>query len=160
EQRVFGFGVQRGGGLVEDEDERLLPHEAARQRQLLPLPEAHLHAARPRRAKLCFQSRREFHHHIVGPGASDRRDNGRLVVQPRHAPAPGGPPPPNPKEKKTGKGPRGAPPPLAGRFSADPPPVDENPPGGRFVHLAQHLPQRPLPPPVPPDDRDNDARRQ
>ena len=36
ERGVLGFGVERGTGLVEDEEQRLIAHEAARQRQLLP----------------------------------------------------------------------------------------------------------------------------
>ena len=39
EQRVFGLRVQRGGRFVEDQQQRLIAHEAARQRQLLPLAE-------------------------------------------------------------------------------------------------------------------------
>src|SRR2546421_348035 len=39
EQRVLSFRVQRGGRLVEDQQQRLIAHEAARQRELLPLAE-------------------------------------------------------------------------------------------------------------------------
>ena len=39
EQRVFGLGIERGGGLVQDQQQWLIAHEAARQGQLLPLAE-------------------------------------------------------------------------------------------------------------------------
>ena len=56
EQRVFGFRVERGGRLVEDKHERLVAHEATRQRQLLPLSEADFDSARPGRAELRLQA--------------------------------------------------------------------------------------------------------
>ena len=52
EQRVFGLGVQRRGRFVEDQQQRLIAHEAARQRELLPLPERQLDSRRPRRTEL------------------------------------------------------------------------------------------------------------
>src|SRR5207302_6428968 len=39
EQRVFSLRVQRSGRLVEDQQQRLIAHEATRQRELLPLAE-------------------------------------------------------------------------------------------------------------------------
>src|SRR5262245_19531424 len=42
EERVLGLGVERRSGLVEHEQQRLLAHEATRERELLPLAEAHL----------------------------------------------------------------------------------------------------------------------
>ncbi len=39
EKRVFRLRVQRGGRFVEDQQQRLIAHEAARQRELLPLAE-------------------------------------------------------------------------------------------------------------------------
>jgi len=47
EQRVLGLGVERRGRLVEDEQQRPFAHEPARERELLPLPERHVDAARP-----------------------------------------------------------------------------------------------------------------
>ena len=57
EQRVLGFGVERGGRFVEHQQQRPLAHEAARQRELLPLPERQLDAVRPRRPELRVESR-------------------------------------------------------------------------------------------------------
>ena len=37
EQRVFRLRVQCGGRLVKHQEQRLIAHEATRQRQLLPL---------------------------------------------------------------------------------------------------------------------------
>ena len=56
EQRMLGFGVERGGRLVENQNQRVIAHEAACQRELLPLAERHLHASRPRRTKLRLQA--------------------------------------------------------------------------------------------------------
>ena len=39
EQRVFGLRVQRRGRFVQNQQQRLIAHEASRQRELLPLPE-------------------------------------------------------------------------------------------------------------------------
>jgi hypothetical protein len=59
EQRVLGLGVERGGGLVEHQQDGSLAHEAAGERELLPLAEADLDAvgqlgpswvSRPRRS--------------------------------------------------------------------------------------------------------------
>ena len=59
EQRVLGLGVERGGRLVEHEQQRLVAHEAARERELLPLAERHLDAARPGRAELRLEPGRQ-----------------------------------------------------------------------------------------------------
>ena len=39
EQRVLRLRIQGGGRLVEDQQQRLIAHEATRQRKLLPLAE-------------------------------------------------------------------------------------------------------------------------
>src|SRR6202035_3334569 len=52
EEGVLGLGVEGRRGLVEDEEERAVAHEAARERQLLPLSEAQLRAAGPGGAEL------------------------------------------------------------------------------------------------------------
>jgi hypothetical protein len=53
EQGVLGLRVEGGRGLVQHQQQRLVPHEAAGQRELLPLPERHLDprppAPRPKR---------------------------------------------------------------------------------------------------------------
>ena len=82
EQRVFGLRVQRGGRLVEDQQQRLVAHEAARQRELLPLAERQLDSARPRRTELRVEARRQTGDDVAGAGAIDRRDHRGLVVQP------------------------------------------------------------------------------
>ena len=71
EQRVLGLGVERRGRLVEHQQQRLVAHEAAGQRELLPLAERHVHAARPRRPELRVEPRRQPRHHVVGAGAID-----------------------------------------------------------------------------------------
>ena len=52
EQRVLGLGIERGRRLVEHEEQRMVAHEAARQRELLPLTERDLDAVVPRDAEL------------------------------------------------------------------------------------------------------------
>src|SRR5262249_59126045 len=73
EQRVFSLGVECGRRLVEDEQQRLLAHETARERELLPLTERQLRAAGPRWTELCFEARRQPADHVAGARALDRR---------------------------------------------------------------------------------------
>ena len=84
EQRVLGLGVERRRRLVEHEQQRLVAHEAARQRELLPLAERDLDAAGPRRAELGLEAGGQSRHDVVGPGRPDGGDDGRLVVDARH----------------------------------------------------------------------------
>jgi hypothetical protein len=63
EQGVLGLGVERRRRLVQDQEQWTIAHEAARQRQLLPLPEGHFDASRPRRSEL-----------RVEPGGQSRDD--------------------------------------------------------------------------------------
>src|SRR5262245_7925640 len=81
---MLGLGVERGGWLVEYEQQRGLPHDAAGGGQLLPLAERDLDAAGPGRAELGFQPGREAVDHIVGAGPTDRGDDRGLVVEARH----------------------------------------------------------------------------
>ena len=62
---MLGFGVECGRRLVEDEHERFVAHESAGQRQLLPLAEAHVHAARPCGPKLRLETRGQPLNHVV-----------------------------------------------------------------------------------------------
>src|SRR5262249_60395727 len=59
-------------------------HEAARQRELLPLTEADFDAAGPRRAELCRQPLDQPLDDVGRAGAIDRDRYGRHVVEPRH----------------------------------------------------------------------------
>ena len=80
EQRVLGLGVERRGRLVEHEQQRLVAHEAARERELLPLTERELDAVAPGRAELGVEAARQAAHHVAGAGALDRGvDRGRIV---------------------------------------------------------------------------------
>ena len=85
EERVLALGVEGGGRFVQDEHERLIAHEAAGEGQLLPLAERNLDAVGPRRAELRFQPGCQAGETTsLGPGATDGRLHGRLVVEPRH----------------------------------------------------------------------------
>ena len=82
EDGVLGLGVERGGGLVEHEDVRLLAHEGARERDLLPLPARELGAvlepAAERRLEPARQRRRRPR---SAPPALHRALDARLVVE-------------------------------------------------------------------------------
>ena len=86
EQRVLGLGVQRRGRLVQHQQQRAIAHEAARQRELLPLAEADLHALGPGRAELRLEPGRQPGDHVVGTRAVHGRDDRGLVVEPGHVP--------------------------------------------------------------------------
>ena len=84
EQRVLGLGVEGGGGLVEHQQQRLVAHEAAGERELLPLAKGDLDAAGPCGAELRLEARAQPIHDIVGTGAANGGDDGGLVVEPGH----------------------------------------------------------------------------
>ena len=69
---MLGLGVERGGRLVEHEDERSVAHEAAGERELLPLPEGDLDAVVPRRPELRVEPGGEPLDDVVGAGPADR----------------------------------------------------------------------------------------
>ena len=83
EQRVLGFGIERGGRFVEDQHQRPLAHEATRERELLPLPETDFDATGPGRPELRVEAFRQTRDDIVGAGARHGGRHGRLVVEPR-----------------------------------------------------------------------------
>ena len=83
EQRVLGLGVERGGRLVEHQHQRVVAHEAAGERELLPLPEPHLDAVVPGRPELGVEPVREPIDHVVGTGPVDRDRHRRTLVDPR-----------------------------------------------------------------------------
>ena len=72
EQRMLGLGVERGGGFVEDQQQRGVTHEPAGQCQLLPLAEADLGALVPRRTELGVESVCQALDHVLGSGPIDR----------------------------------------------------------------------------------------
>ena len=82
EQRVLGLGVERRRRLVEHQQQRSIAHEAAGQRELLPLAERHLDAAGPGRPELRVEPGVQALDDIGGAGAIDGRDDGGLIVQP------------------------------------------------------------------------------
>src|SRR5262245_16814744 len=53
---MLGLGIQSRSGLVQDEDQRTLPHESSSQGELLPLAEADVDAAGPGRTQLRLES--------------------------------------------------------------------------------------------------------
>ena len=74
---MFGFGVERRGRFVENEQQRPIAHETARQRELLPLAERDLDTFRPGRPELRVETGLEPDDHIIGAGARDGRDHRR-----------------------------------------------------------------------------------
>jgi len=57
EEGMLGLGIESGRGLVEDEEQGLLPHETTRERELLPLSEGNFDAPGPRGTELGFEAR-------------------------------------------------------------------------------------------------------
>ena len=83
EEGVLGFGVERGGWLVEDEEERVVAHEASGECELLPLTEGDVDSTGPGRAELGVETGSEVLHDIARAGSSDSRRHRGLVVQSR-----------------------------------------------------------------------------
>ena len=88
EDRVLGLGVERRGRLVEHEDVRLLAHERARQRDLLPLPARQLRPVLEPPPERRIEPARQRRHHLRRPAALDRALDARLVLQVLDAPHP------------------------------------------------------------------------
>ena len=85
EQGVLGLGVERGGRLVEHQQQRLVAHEAAGQGELLPLSEGDLDAVRPGRAELGVEPGREPRSTTSSaPARSTAATDRRLVVEAGH----------------------------------------------------------------------------
>src|ERR1700689_5896047 len=61
----------------------MIAHEAARERQLLPLAETHFDSTGPGRAELRLEAGVQMRDHVVGAGAIDGGNDGGLVVEPR-----------------------------------------------------------------------------
>ena len=62
----------------------MVAHEAARQRELLPLPERDLDAVGPGRPELRIEPGDQLRDQAVGAGADHGRLHGALVVESRH----------------------------------------------------------------------------
>lgn len=58
EERVLRLSIERRGWLVEHQQQRVIPHETARQGKLLSLAEGHVYTGGPRGAELRFEARR------------------------------------------------------------------------------------------------------
>ena len=86
EQRVLGLGVERGRGLVEDEEQRMVAHEAARQCELLPLTERDLDAVVPRDAELRVEPACKPFDDIARAGAGDGGVDRGSIVEPLEIP--------------------------------------------------------------------------
>src|SRR5713226_92972 len=117
EQRVFSLCVQRGGRFVEDQQQRPIAQEAARQRELLPLAERQLDSARPRRAELRVEAGRQTGDDVARAGALDSRHHGGLVVQSREVAQPDRVPHPEFEAEKILECARETCSPLAGRHA-------------------------------------------
>src|SRR5215831_3396532 len=81
---MLGLGVERRRWLVKNQQQRIITHEAAGQRQLLPLTEADLLAPWPGRPELCLEPDGQPSHDVIGTSTVYRGDNGRLVVEAGH----------------------------------------------------------------------------
>src|SRR5216684_2621135 len=59
----------------------MIPHEAAGQRQLLPLAKADLDSTGPSRTELCLQAGGQPRYHIIGSRPIDSRNNRCVVIE-------------------------------------------------------------------------------
>src|SRR5207302_10347652 len=81
---MFGLGIERSSGFVEHQQQRVVAHEAAGQRELLPLAKGDFDPLGPRGAELRLQPCYQPGNDVVGAGTPDGGHDRRLVVQPRH----------------------------------------------------------------------------
>src|SRR5688500_8642152 len=80
---MLGFCIERRRRFIENQQQRLLPHETARKRELLPLTERHVDTSGPRRPELRIQSRSESRDDIARACTVDGADDRRLIVDTR-----------------------------------------------------------------------------
>ena len=78
-----GLRLNRAAYSLKHEEQRRLPHEGSRQRQLLPLSKTDLHAFGPCRPQLRLQSGGELVHDIGRAGVIDGCRHRRQIVQVR-----------------------------------------------------------------------------
>ena len=135
----------------------LVSHEPARQRQLLPLAEAHLDAIGPRRPELRVEAGGQARHDILRAGAVDGGHHRTLIVEPRHVAQPTVCPAVNSNRKNPGTRRRAA---CATRRRACAPTRRRRSriaTARRLVHFGEQLDERGLPRAVLADDRDDRA---
>ena len=143
EQRVLGLGVERRGRLVEHQQQRLVAHEAARQRELLPLAERDLDAARARSGRAACRARRPAgrprrRRRRGRPRPSTAGSSSSRGTSPRPTRVAGAELEAEEVLERAGQ-PRA---PLVGRHARQSAPSTRIAPGGRLVELGQQLHQR------------------
>ena len=145
-------------GSSSTRSERSLAHVGARERELLPLAEAHLRAAGPRGAELRVESRGESRDDVVGAGAFDRGGDRGLVVESRHVADAHAVARAELELEEILKRAGEARAPRVGGNARERRAVDENVARRRLVHLGEQLHERALAGAVLADDRDDGAR--
>ena len=80
EERVLRLGVERSRRLVEDQQQRLVAHEAAGERELLPLAEATPRRRRPTTVRAGWRARRAARRRRRGAGPVDGGVDRRAVA--------------------------------------------------------------------------------
>jgi len=78
---VLGFGVKRRRWLIQHQHQRAFAHEAAGERQLLPLPEADVHAAGPARTQLRLEAGDQLRDNILCSRPIDSRRHRRRILK-------------------------------------------------------------------------------
>ena len=144
EQRVFRLRVERGGRFVEDQQERPVAHEAASQRQLLPLTEADLRPARPRRPQLGVEPLGQAVHDILCTCPTDGGVGGSTIVDAREIAYTDGRLGCELETREVLERARQSLAPEGGVDLGEIDTVDEDAPDGRRVHAREQLHQRRL----------------
>ena len=160
EQRVLGFGVECGRRLVKHEQQRVIPHEPAGERELLPLPERHFDTAWPSGPELCLQARLQLHDHVICAGSRDGRDDGGLVFETGDVPDADRVTRPEFEAKEILECAGQPLAPFGGMHAAEIGSVDEDVSGRRLIEFRQEFHECALARTVFSHDRNNGARRE
>ena len=154
---MLGLGVERRRRLVEHRDQRLVAHEAAGQRQLLPLTVGDVDALVPGRPELRPQAGGRASTTSRAPARSSAATSGRIAVTPGQVTEADRLPGLELEPEEVLERPGQAFPPLLRIDVRQVRAVDQDAAGARVVELGQQLDQRGLAGPVLPDDGDDGA---
>ena len=157
---MLGLRIERGGRLIEHQQQGPIAHEAAGERELLPLAEGYLDPLGPGRTELRRKPELEARDHIFGAGAADRSHDRRLLLDARDITQPDTVAGAQLEAKEVLKGAGEPRAPRVGADALERHVVDEDAPGRGLVHPGEELHQCRLAGTVLADDGDDGARGQ